>query len=69
MFTTELNHETLRSWAAASPRPGSEHLAERQVRKHPPPGRRRARPRGLMAAGLARAARRLDGDAARRVIA
>ncbi|HEY8584275.1 MAG TPA: hypothetical protein VIL49_15065 [Capillimicrobium sp.] len=69
MFTTELNHQTLRSWAAASPRPDAEHLADLQLRKHPPPDRRRARPRGVVAAGLARAAHRLDRDAARRAIA
>lgn len=69
MFTTELNRETLRSWAAAPPRPGAEHLADWRVRQHPPPGAPRARPRGVAAASLARLARRLDGEAARRAIA
>lgn len=69
MLTTELNRETLRSWVATPPRPGAEHLAEARLRQHPPPGRRRTRPRGLVAAGLARAAHRLDGEAARRAIA
>lgn len=69
MFTTELNRETLRSWAATPPRPGLEHLADRQLRQHPPPGRHGLGPRGVAAASLARMARRLDGEAARRVIA
>ena len=68
MFTTELNLETLRTWAAAPQRPGSEHLANLPSRKHPPPGGRRRHPRGVAAATLARAARKLDGDAARRAI-
>ena len=69
MFTTELNRETLRSWAATPPRPGLEHLADRQLRRHPPPGTPGLGPRGAAAAGLARMARRLDGEAARRAIA
>lgn len=66
MHTTQLNLETLRIRAAASPRPGSEHLAVRP-RPHGPPTPRRSR--GALAAVLARAARRLDGEAARRAIA
>jgi hypothetical protein len=69
VFTTSLNLETLRSWAAAPPRPDQEHLVELQLRHHPPPGSRERHPRGMAAAGLARVARRIDGEAARRAIA
>jgi hypothetical protein len=66
VHTNQLNLETLRSRAAAPPRPDAQ-LISLIPRPEPPPGRRR--PRGIAAAGLARIARRLDGDAARRAIA
>lgn len=66
MHTTQLNLETLRTRAAAPPRPEAE-LLLLLGRPDPPPPRRR--PRGLAASALARMARRLDRDAARRAIA
>jgi hypothetical protein len=67
VFTTQLNHETLRHRSAAAPRPGSEHLVE--YRSTDPPPRRRLGVRRPIAGSLARIARRLDGEAARRAIA
>jgi hypothetical protein len=66
VHTTQLNLETLRHRSAAPPRPGTEHLIDVRT-AHPPSRRREARE--VIAAGLARAARRLDRDAARRAIA
>lgn len=67
MFTTQFNHETLRHRAASAPREGREHLVELRTGDPPPPGRRRMRrPIALL---LARAARRIDREAARRAIA
>ncbi|UGS35054.1 hypothetical protein [Capillimicrobium parvum] len=68
MFTTQFNHETLRHRSAAAPPRGIEHLIEYRT-MHPPSPRRRLDVRRLMAGGLARTARRLDGEAARRAIA
>lgn len=66
MHTTQLNLETLRTRAAAPPRPDAQ-LLSLTGRPEPPPGRRRSR--RMVAAGLARIAHRLDRDAARRAIA
>jgi hypothetical protein len=66
VHTTQLNLETLRHRSAAPPRPGHEHLIDRRT-SHPPSRRRDAR--GVIAVGLARIARRLDREAARRAIA
>jgi hypothetical protein len=67
VFTTQLNHETLRHRSAAAPRRGTEHLVEH--RNADPPARRRLEVRRPAARSLARIARRLDGEAARRAIA
>jgi hypothetical protein len=68
VFTTQLNHETLRHRSAAAPARGIEHLIEYRT-MHPPSPKRRLDVRRMMAARLARTARRLDSDAARRAIA
>jgi hypothetical protein len=66
VHTTQLNLETLRHRSAAPPRAGHEHLIARRT-SHPPSLRRDAR--GVIAVGLARIARRLDREAARRAVA
>jgi hypothetical protein len=66
VHTTQLNLETIRQRSAAAPKPGTEHLIDARC-AHPPSRRRDAR--GVIAVALARAARRVDGDAARRAIA
>jgi len=68
VFTTQFNHETLRHRSAAAPPRGIEHLVEYRT-THPPSPRRRLDLRRAVARGLARTARRLDGEAARRAIA
>jgi hypothetical protein len=67
VFTTQLNVETLRQRHAAATRrkPGTEHLIE--LRSHPP-SRGRLSLRPPLALVLARIARRVDGEAARRAI-
>ena len=70
MFTTEFNAETMRQRQAAaqSRKPGSEHLID--LRSHPPSrARHRLSPRPPLALVLARIARRVDEQAARRAVA
>jgi hypothetical protein len=70
VFSTQFNHETMRHRQAAASRrkPGTEHLID--LRSHPPSrGRHRLSPRPPLAVVLARIARRVDRDAARRAIA
>jgi hypothetical protein len=68
VFTTEMQREMLRQRTADLPRHRAEHLRLLRESGHPP-SRRRAAPRRGLAVVLARAARRLDGDTARRAIA
>jgi hypothetical protein len=68
VFTTEMQHEMLRQRTADLPRHRAEQLRLLRESGHPP-SRRPAAPRRGLAVVLARAARRLDGDTARRAIA
>jgi hypothetical protein len=71
VHTTELNRQVLeqRSGAAADlPRHRAEHMRLLRESGHPP-SQRKAAPRRGLAAVLARAARRLDGETARRALA
>jgi hypothetical protein len=68
VFTTEMQREMLRQRTADLPRHRAEHLRLLRESGHPP-SRRKAAPRRGLAVVLARAARRLDGETARRAIA
>jgi hypothetical protein len=68
VFTTQFNHEALRHSTANHDSRRIEHLVEYRTTDPPSPARRRDK-RRLMARGLARTARRLDGEAARRALA
>ncbi|MEZ5120518.1 MAG: hypothetical protein R2736_02885 [Solirubrobacterales bacterium] len=67
MFTIQLNHEALRHGTATQDSRRVEHLVEYHTTG--PPARRRRDVRRAIAGRLARIARRLDGEAARRAIA
>jgi hypothetical protein len=68
VFSTQFNAETMRQRQAAvqSRKPGTEHLID--LRSHPP-SRGRLSPRPPLAVVLARIARKVDGEAAKRAIA
>jgi hypothetical protein len=68
VFTTQLNHEALRHSTANLGSRRIKHLVEYRSTSPPAP-RRRWDVRRAVARGLARTARRLDGEAARRAIA
>jgi hypothetical protein len=68
VHTTELNRQMLSQRAADLSDHRAEHLRLLRESGHPPSPRRNAPRRGL-AVVLARAARRLDGDTARRALA
>ena len=63
-----MQHEMLRQRTADLPRDRAKHLRLLRESGHPP-SRHRAAPRRGLAVLLARAARRLDGDTARRAVA
>jgi hypothetical protein len=68
VFTTEMQREMLRQRTADLPSHRAEQLRLLRESGHPP-SRRKAAPRRGLAVVLARAARRLDGDTARRALA
>jgi hypothetical protein len=68
VHTTEMNRQMLSRRTADLPGHRAEHLRLLRESGHPP-SRRRAAPRRGLTTVLARAARRLDGDTARRALA
>lgn len=68
VHTTELNRQVLSQRVADPRHDRAEHLRLLRESGHPP-WRRKAAPRRGLAVVLARAARRLDGETARRAVA